>query len=349
MHVPFARWAGARGGPVLDLGSGGGGHVRTMFEAARKEGAPMPAVTLSDLHPNVDACRRLKDAFPGRMEYVTTMVNATDTGPREARLFSICAAFHHFAPPEARRVLENAARHADGLFIAEVTTRSWLSAIAPLACIVPLMIACLFARRVALRKIAITALVPVVPLMIVFDGIVSALRSYRVDEILAMLPARARRDWRWEAGSQRYLGLLRAPFVFGYRKRECAGGATLPGNARGRRGEAVGERAEREQMLAAIRRALLSMPVEECRLLALRYGAGLTLAEIARALAISCRRVPARLRNALRRLRSALTSGGYPAGQNPAPRGDLLESAICSGADAPAGLRERILKRIGAR
>ncbi|HVX56724.1 MAG TPA: hypothetical protein VHA37_03250, partial [Candidatus Saccharimonadales bacterium] len=46
-----------------------------------------------------------------------------------------------------------------------------------------------FARRFAWRKLLFTTLVPIVPFFVAFDGIVSALRTYTKDEILAMLPA----------------------------------------------------------------------------------------------------------------------------------------------------------------
>jgi hypothetical protein len=217
MHVPFSRWAAAAGHRrVLDMASGNGGPAETMLESARKDGVQMPVIVLSDLFPDTDAFERLKQARPEKVEWIEKPVDAV-TAPA-ADLISICTAFHHFSPEAARQLLTNAVRNADGIFIMEVCPRTLLALLVPLLCLIPLMLSCFFAARPSVFKIALTAIVPLVPLMIICDGIVSALRAYRPDEILAMIPEPQRSTWHWEFGSQPYLGVLRAPYFFGHRK-----------------------------------------------------------------------------------------------------------------------------------
>jgi len=57
----------------------------------------------------------------------------------------------------------------------------------PLLLLVPF-----FARKFRLRKMLFTTIIPVIPLMAIFDGIVSILRSYTKEEILALMPPDSR-------------------------------------------------------------------------------------------------------------------------------------------------------------
>lgn len=101
--------------------------------------------------------------------------------------------------------------------------RSWHSLFLPILTFLPLMLAPLFARRFSCAKLLITTIVPVVPMLIVFDGMASALRMYRPEEILAMVPEPARHAWHWEWGSHRCLLLFRATYLFGVRTAKGAG------------------------------------------------------------------------------------------------------------------------------
>ena len=220
MHVPYGRWAAAAGhNRVLDLASGNGGPAETILASAQENRIAMPMVVLSDLYPDLAAFQRLKEAYPGRIDYAAEKTDAI-AAPARAELVSICTAFHHFPPDLARKFMANVGEGSEGIFITEVFSRNLLSPLLPLLNLFPLMVSCFFARRLSWRKIAITALVPIIPLMIMFDGIVSALRSYRAEEILEMVPEAQRREWQWESGSRRYLGVFGAPFLFGFRRKQ---------------------------------------------------------------------------------------------------------------------------------
>ncbi|MCK6472489.1 MAG: hypothetical protein L6R28_12160 [Planctomycetes bacterium] len=230
MHEPFARWARMALGSkathetarVLDLGSGGAGPVETVLACARKSGTDLPRVTLSDLNPDLDAFQRAKAALPERLDFVPESLDACDpeaaaSAAPDARLRSVCSAFHHFDPDSARRLLAATTEQADGLFVMEPMGRSWLSPLYSLPNLLPLLLAPFFARRFSFKKVLIGTLLPLVPLMIVFDGVVSALRMYRPEEVLELLPESARRGWHWEFGEKPYMLLFRAPYLFGYR------------------------------------------------------------------------------------------------------------------------------------
>ena len=231
LHLPFSAWATEAGQrQVLDLASGGGGPIRTVVENASRDGVKLPVITLSDLLPDT-ALREAGAVRSEAVHYFGRPVDATAPLPDGTQLASICTAFHHFPPRVAREVLANMHRQSEGLFIAEFSVRSWLAALAPLLSLLPLMLSSFFSGRCSFRKVLITAVFPIVPLMVIFDGMVSVLRVYTREEILAMMPGPMRRRWRWTWGEQRYLGLFRATYICGYR------GAT--GRARSGRGACV--------------------------------------------------------------------------------------------------------------
>lgn len=219
MHEPFARWAAAAGGnSVLELGSGGALQTATLVAAAERHGVGLPRILLSDLHPDVAAFRRVKATHPGRVDYLDRPVDMSTPGKLPARLLLVCGAFHHLSPDAARAALANAVRNADGIFIQEVFARHPLSVLLCVFNLLPLMLAPFFSGRLTPGKLLVSTLLPLVPLMIMFDGAMSVLRTYSGEEILAMIPPELRREWSWESGHCRYLGLLKAPFVFGYRR-----------------------------------------------------------------------------------------------------------------------------------
>ncbi len=222
MHKPYTRWAQEAGHDhVLDLGSGNGGPAATMLKASEKTKMTMPHIILSDLHPDLGSFERLNREFPEKAGYRSDAVDALnlpDTNDTHPRLLSICSAFHHFPPAQAAQLIQNATKHADGLFIMEVFTRNLVTPIQPLFNLLPLMLAPFFARRFSFKKVLISTLIPILPLMIIFDGIISALRSYNEDEFFEMIPPETRETWHWEFGRQRYMGIFSAPYFFGYRK-----------------------------------------------------------------------------------------------------------------------------------
>ena len=221
---PLARWAQKAGhAQVLDLASGGGGSAATLMAEAGRTGARVPRLILSDLHPDIEAFDRLARSFPGKVTYIDRPVDASEPVGTGARLFSIFGALHHLPPAAVQKLLRKVSSCGDGIFVQEVFDRNWLG---PLLCVfnLPLlMLAPFLSGRFSLRKLLLCTVLPLVPLMVIFDGVVSVLRSYTPAEITAMLPDEVRRDWHWESGRCRFLFFFGAPYMCG-RRRPCPTG-----------------------------------------------------------------------------------------------------------------------------
>jgi hypothetical protein len=219
MYRPYSRWAKAIGtAEVLDLASGGGGPAETLVRSASANGFMLPKIILSNYYPQINSFKALKAEYLGQIDFIGTSVNAKNTVDHPARCVSVGTAFHHFEPDFAREVISNAVEKTDGFFMMDVFSREWHEIVLPLFSFFIYVISPFFAKRVTLKKILVTTIIPIVPMMIVWDGIVSALRSYRHDEIYALIPESAKQDWHWEFGYTSYMGIFRATYVYGYRK-----------------------------------------------------------------------------------------------------------------------------------
>ena len=216
---------------VLDLGSGGGGPVGTMLEGAMERGSCMPKIILSDAFPSNAHFEDMVGRYGAEhIGYRGDPVAAQAVAPGDGRLRSLCSVFHHFSRVDARRVVEDAAAGSDGVFIMEPFPRT----VGHLLLVLlsgpfVYMAAPFFARGgFSFRKFLICTLLPIVPLMVLFDGCVSVLRTYAPGEIMAMFPASARGgfDFRW--GSFKYCGMFRSTWFSAVRRTvsDQAGGAS---------------------------------------------------------------------------------------------------------------------------
>ncbi len=103
----------------------------------------------------------------------------------------------------------------------------------------------------------------------------------------------------------------------------------------------VAAHADHEELLAALRSQLDSLPRLQRELLVLYYGGELSQRQMSRALAIPQQTISHRINEALAELRSALTKAGFAAAL-PLVREEGLSEAICGGHATPPGLSEKI-------
>jgi hypothetical protein len=126
-------------------------------------------------------------ATPG-IEVEAEPVDALDVPPRLAGFRTIFTALHHFGPGDARAILAFAVRYGEGIAVVEGVSRT-PAGLAILAA-VPLAVWLLtpVIRPFRWSRLFWTYLVPVLPLAILHDGVVSVLRVYTPDDMLAMRP-----------------------------------------------------------------------------------------------------------------------------------------------------------------
>ncbi len=221
MHRPFCNWVqNSRSKIVLDLASGGGSPIDTILNAIHHENNESPKVILSDLYPNLKQFESLRKWHGDeKIDYLSTPVPAHHLTNPKARLRSICSALHHFRPVDAQQIVSDALINGDGIFILEPFQRNlrhllMLFLSGPFAG----MLMPFSSRPFRWRTFFVCTLVPIVPLMIQFDGIISVLRTYTFDEILDMISPSIREQFAIESGKHPYLGFCSSTYLYFYRK-----------------------------------------------------------------------------------------------------------------------------------
>jgi hypothetical protein len=198
------RRSGAR--RIVDLCSGASGPVQAVRAVLAGEGLDVPAV-LTDRHPNLPVWREVAGAG---LDFVAEPVDATAVPAGVAALGGARTLFnclHHFPPETARAVLGDAVRAGAPVAVFEVTERSARSVIASLLLAPVVFLITPFIRPLTWWRVALTYLVPLAPLCICWDALVSSLRSYTVSELQGLgagLPGPA---YTWEAGQVRARGV----------------------------------------------------------------------------------------------------------------------------------------------
>src|SRR5262249_3051312 len=218
--------------PITDPCSGGGRPWPHPRPPLPQHGVDVP-VFLTDKYPNTPALSQIADTTPG-IRFEPDPVSATEVPERLAGFRTVFTAFHHFRPADARSILAAAVRDRQGIFIAEASQRR-PSALA-LQALVPLAVLFLTPsiRPFRWSRLFWTYIVPVLPLAILFDGVVSTLRIYTPDEMLAMGREVGGDGYEWAAGTERPTGSpIPIPYLIGVpRPRAAAEPAAAPDPAR---------------------------------------------------------------------------------------------------------------------
>ena len=186
---------------IVDLCSGGGGPWRDLLARIPAAGGPAVRVRLSDRYPNHEAFARLDRLSGGRLTAEPEAVDATAVPARLGGFRTLFTALHHFPPDRARAILADAVRQRRGIGVFEITRRSPLGLAGMLFLPVLALVVTPFIRPFRWDRLFWTYLVPVVPLVVWFEGTVSCLRTYTPGELRQLVAPFE--DYHWEVGTVR--------------------------------------------------------------------------------------------------------------------------------------------------
>ena len=181
---------------IVDLCSGGSGPLPGLVASLNAKGLRVTA-TLTDLYPNETAFEQIAASSGGRVSFSAEPVDARAVPRSLTGLRTIFNGFHHFAPRDARAVLHAAAAARQPIAIFEVSERS-IRAIPVILVPVAVWLSTPFMKPFLWRRLLWTYLVPLVPLTTLWDGIVSQLRAYTVEELGQLASGSA--PMRWDVG-----------------------------------------------------------------------------------------------------------------------------------------------------
>jgi hypothetical protein len=185
---------------LVDLCSGGGGPAAVIADELAKRGQPV-TVTLTDLYPNVAAFERAERDSGGVVKGRATPVDATAVPAELTGFRTIFNAFHHFTPAQARRVLADAVAQRRPIGVFEVVSRELPMLLGLLVTPITVTLSLPLWRPFRWPWIVWTWLVPIMQPFVLWDGLVSWLRIYGVDELRALVAEIDAPDWEWDIGT----------------------------------------------------------------------------------------------------------------------------------------------------
>jgi hypothetical protein len=183
---------------VIDICSGGSGPWLKLHRIIAKTSEGDFHVILTDRYPNLAAFRKAKELSGGIIDYQEEPVNAAAIPIELAGFRTLFTAFHHFPPSQARKILQNAVDCHQGIGVFEMTERSVSSILTMLLTPFTVLFITPRIRPFSLSRLLLTYLVPVVPLVVTFDGIVSCLRTYSLTELADMTSSLTGTPYDWE-------------------------------------------------------------------------------------------------------------------------------------------------------
>lgn len=209
------RMSGAQS--VVDLCSGGGGPWVGLQRLLEKEHNLTVQVRLSDKYPNFAALRRLRGISDGKVTFHPDPVDAKAVQPALKGFRTMFTCFHHFQPEEAREILQNAVHSGEGIGVFEIPQRRPLTILFTFLMPISALVFAPVVRPFRWSRLVWTYLIPVVPFVLLFDGIVSCLRAYSSAGLAELADGLGVSGYRWEAGEVRQ-GILpiRVTYLVGW-------------------------------------------------------------------------------------------------------------------------------------
>jgi hypothetical protein len=197
------------------MGTGAGGGWSKLAELLVQK-LPSLQIVCTDFYPNHSALERLAHGSNSIITFEPTSIDARNIPDRLLGLRTQFLSFHHFKMEDAKLILQNAvdARQPIAIFEAQKRDVKHLLkfALSPLG--VWLLSPTISPFK--WRRLLLTYVVPVVPLLVFWDGLVSVLRTYNQDELIQLTNSLEDGDsYVWEIGESNS-GTVALPYLLGY-------------------------------------------------------------------------------------------------------------------------------------
>jgi hypothetical protein len=187
---------------IIDLCSGGGGPWLWLLRAFEEAENFSVDVCLTDKYPNLAAFEHARVASGHRIRFYAGPVDVTRIPPELKGFRTLFTSFHHFRPEDARAILQNAVDRRQGIGIFELPRRQPLTMLLTLVVPVVALILAPFVRPFRWSRLLWTYLIPIVPFVLLFDGIVSCIRTYSPAELSELLEELSANEYQWDIGEE---------------------------------------------------------------------------------------------------------------------------------------------------
>jgi hypothetical protein len=184
---------------IVDLCTGTGGPWLRMLQFFEQAGLSIK-VCFTDKYPNAPALEYLCSVFPGKCDFSLQSVDAAHVPGTFSGFRTIFSGFHHFRPTEARAILQDAVNCGQGIAIFETTQRTPWAMLNFMAVSFLMPFSVPFILPFRWSRLVWTYLVPIAPMVQLFDSFISCLRSYSVAELRELTRSINVKGYTWEVG-----------------------------------------------------------------------------------------------------------------------------------------------------
>ena len=200
---------------IVDLCSGGGGPWLELSKRLQNSGQTNFQITLTDKYPNLRAFQFTETSSENQIVFRRDSVDATNVPCELAGFRTIFSSFHHFSPEQARAVLQNAVNAGQGIGIFEVTRRAPSTIALMFVWALTPFVFTPWIRPFRWSRLLCTYIFPIIPFVLLFDGVVSCLRTYRPQELRELVAELSVSEYQWDLG-EHASGQLQIPYLIGY-------------------------------------------------------------------------------------------------------------------------------------
>lgn len=188
---------------IVDLCSGGTGPWMRLQEQFKQAGL-FVSIKLTDKYPNPEAVQKWAEASRQGIEYLAEPVDAMKVPHHLKGMRTLFEGFHHFRPEQAKSILQDAVEKKVAIGIFEASLKPplglFLLLLAPLMTLVSYLLITPFITPRTLSRFFWTYLVPIVPLVTCWDGVISLLRVYSLQDLKELTDPLQCKDYIWETG-----------------------------------------------------------------------------------------------------------------------------------------------------
>lgn len=184
---------------LVDFGSGSGGPPVSLAGAVADElGEPIQWV-LTDKFPHETAVAHIAQETDGRCRYIAEPVDLFAVPDELTGVRTMFDVLHHFRPDDVKKLLQNAVAANAPIACFELVSRKAPSVIGSV--LIPLFVWLVtpLIRPFSWRRLLFTYLIPILPLLITWDGMVSHLRGYHGHELAALADQLDAPGYTWQA------------------------------------------------------------------------------------------------------------------------------------------------------
>jgi len=168
---------------IMEYGSGSGEPLMRMVSQLNCEKAKSLSYTMSDIKPLPEFVNKVNTEAPDNFTYIETSIDAANNKPQDEQSVIFINSFHHLSPKVAHNVIKNNLENGNEMLILEYVRNNFLAYVSMLGGVLIVLLTAPFVSKLKHLPLTIffTYIVPLFPLMMLWDGLISCRRAYSSD------------------------------------------------------------------------------------------------------------------------------------------------------------------------